>query len=219
MSGSAGYTAPYNSQTTPNEPGDAGSFTINVKRLTTNISADLPYVVFGAENWYSNYSDFLGPVLPAGVTLQTRFGVLPSGTGDAASDPRTVELVYTDSLSNIDIIVLSCSTVGYPSFVQANYNTKFYIKNTRLTVSDVSVAPEQFALPFGKSTVTLLGAKMTNNLTPSQYVKPDQFQSGIVDITEEMMIDSRGAVVGSIVQQANFNISHNFFVSFQERSQ
>jgi hypothetical protein len=171
----------------------AASFTINIVRLSTNISASLPVPIFGANDAPSGWADVIAPSLPSGVFVDTiQYGAL--NTGSAGTSARKLILNFEDSVGGKDGIEVTCTQNNYPSLLNATLVDIMTLGGIRYGISN-SANVAQFDEEIKVVKRSLTGRQTNDSLTPSQYKSPEQFQSGIIDITEGFSIDKQTTIV------------------------
>jgi hypothetical protein len=181
--------------------GDYAQFDVKIERLTNNISAALPVAVFGALADANNYQQTLTPLLPPNV-------ILTITREDAAYRFR-----YTDQITlNVDQILVTCQQTPYPALVRASQFDILKVAGIRYSLSNSSnVAQYQNSLVIDERSI--FGAKKQNELTPTSYVSPDQFQSGIVDIPQAFDTDKETTLITLIGDFSPFSVNLSMFVA------
>jgi len=189
--------------------GNKAMFTIAITRVTANINESLPVALFGANESSSAYENLLTPLLPSGVLLDT----VAIGRDNTGIVNRKVAVFsFKDALANTDTIRVECKQVPYPDLLHATGSDAFRLSNIRYGISDTTQLA-QFENEVVLSTQSLFGARRQDKLTPSAYKAPDQYQSGIIDLTGVVMnIDAETSIANSIVPSAGLVVSYNVFV-------
>jgi hypothetical protein len=194
------------------------TFTINIKRLTNTISANLPVVLFGKTFSLTYYVQLIQSLLPAGVTL-TAVQVGGSNSDSALltgtlGNSLKVRFHFTDNATptpNVDIIEVTCNEVPYPTFIDATQTDSFEVKAFRYKISDASEqAQYDIAMEFKKKTMFGKGGEQT--LTPSTYINTTDFKDNLVEVDQPFAIDKDSYVATSIVSASNFQVTLSFSV-------
>ncbi len=185
--------------------GNALTFTLNVLRKTAGIAAVLPVPMFGMMDLQSAYSKVLGGKLPAGVTLKG----FKIGYTAGVLFAQKAEFIYTDG-TNDDTIEVTCPNNPYPSLILATQTDVMQMRGIRYSLSDKTKVA-QFSTDLTVERRSLAGRSTQDNLSPSNYKSPDQFQDGIIDIKEIISIDKNSTIVTGIIAQASFSIDLNFY--------
>ena len=179
--------------------GDFAQFDIRILRTTNTIAAALPVAIFGALADANDYQQILTPFLPAGTAVEI------------VRRANRYIFRYTQD-ANIDIIEVDCQQTPYPSLVRASQFDLLKVAGIRYSLSNsANTAQYQNAIVLDERSI--FGAKKQNEITPSSYVSPDQFQSGIVDIPQSFETDKETTIVTSIGNFANFSVNLSMFVA------
>ena len=179
--------------------GDFAQFDIKITRITNTITETLPVAIFGAMADFNDYNRVLNPLLPAGVTLSI------------LREPNKYRFKF-QSGSNIDFIEVECQQTPYPSLVKASQFDLLKVAGVRYSISNASNT-SQFSNSIIIDERSIFGAKKQNEITPSSFVSPDQFQSGIVDIPQAFETDKETTIITSIGNFSNFSITLSMFVA------
>lgn len=179
--------------------GEFAQFDIKINRVSNNINQPLPVAIFGALADANNYQQVLLPLSPDNSTLS----ITRTGT--------TFRFTYTVG-SNTDHIDVTCQQTPYPALVRASQFDLLKIAGIRYSLSNAANTV-QFNNAIIIDERSIFGGKRQNEITPSTYVSPDQFQSGIVDITQGFETDKETTVITSISPFSNFSINLSLFVA------
>jgi hypothetical protein len=195
---------------TAGEGRSVAQLTINVKRITSSIAENLPFVLFGRtslKNYYKN--QIVNPLLPSGVSF-TNLTVAAFATSEK------VIFEYTQG-ANVDTVevTLQNSNITYPELLEALYTNMFEIGKIRHVISDTSsgkaLGQQNLGLYFFKN--TMFGKTESNTLNPLDYKKPEQQQNGIIDIPETFRIDQERGIAGALVDVTGQTLSLSLFIS------
>lgn len=192
-----------------NTPSAAATFTFKVKRLTDNIpNAVLPVPIFGYLGQNNQFADFINPLLPAGgYEIVVSFNT----AGDMIITYNNITASLTDT------VIVSCNEIAYKTFLQATGITKMVINKVRYDISDVTKLA-QFSNNFLIAAKDLMGKYSSENVTPSTFKSPEQYQSGIVDLDISAQIKPETCfVLGMGNNGANFTVTLTNFVSILDK--
>lgn len=196
---------------TPGNVISAAKLTLNVTRDSANIAAPLPYVLFGANDVANGYRAILGSVgfsatVPAGTVLTSvRYG-------ENAGFPNSVVFTYTAPGPLVDTVTVTCPSASYPMLLQALLTSLMEINQIRLKISN-SALTAQFDQLFTDVQHSAFGPVVTNPVTPADFVSPEQFQQGIVNLDLLWAKDNEGSFVGQIINTAGFQVSHSVSIN------
>ena len=194
----------------------AATFTINIKRLTDNITENLPVVLFGKTFSVTAYSQLLQGLLPSGVTLAgVQIGAVntnPSVLANTTANTLKIRFAFTDGTGNDDILEVTCNEVPMPTFVDANTTDSFAVGEFRYKISDTS-QQAQYDIPVSFKRKTMFGKGGEQTLTPSTYINPTDFKDNLVKVGQPFEIDKDSWVETSIVPLSGFQVSLSFNVS------
>lgn len=181
-----------------------GDLNIVVKRNSTNIALDLPYVLFAANDVESNFISTLRGSIPAGVTLVVTRGA----TG-------AIRMTYTQTaggaIDTIDISLLSVNTT-YSAFLNAMSQNYFKTKYILYTISDVTQQTQfRRLVTFGDNSA--LGGASSNQLSLDSRIMTWDFKSDRVNmLIPEQKITAQFAFV-QLATQNTQEIGWNIFMS------
>jgi hypothetical protein len=188
---------------------ERANFAIQVTRLTADITEDLPYVIFGKSFIQAGYGEILS--VPSGVTLSVKYGITQNLT-DTIGNYQKVQLVYNDG-ANTDIVeIVSKGASSYPALLEALASDVFSVSNLRQSISPAT-STSQFSTNLAVVSKSIFGKSSTNQLNVDSYKKPEQFQSGIIDIPLSANIDKETAFVGALIQTAGIAVTNSFTVT------
>jgi len=186
---------------------DKAQFDINITRLTNTIAAPLPVAVFGTTHSRSGYKQFLIP--PTGATLAVVGGL----NSPVAGTTDRLRFTYTSGL-NIDSIDVTCNQVPYPVFLDALGADVFRISNIRYRLTN-SADTIQFSQQHQFESKSLFGKQISDDITIGAYLKPEQFQPGVIDIPIAADVDKETMFIANISDLATaypFNLTLSVFV-------
>lgn len=188
-------------------PTERASFDVKVKRLTANLSEELPFAIFGACYAATNYTPLIN--VPSGLTLVVSFG---SYNDTTPANQGKVQFSYTDG-TNTDIIeVTTKAAAPYPALLQSSMVDLFQVGKLRISLSDASQLT-QLDTDLAVQSLSLFGKSASNVLSISSSKSPDQQQSGIVDIDLTANFNKETAFVGSIIAVADFTVTHTLSIT------
>lgn len=184
----------------------AATFNITVTRDSVNIAEDLPFVLFGPQDYQNGYRNIIGGIIPlgAGTVLTSVRG------GESDSLPNSVVFTYTNG-ANVDTVTVACGTYPYPSFLASTLNDLLRLSKMRLSLSNATLT-RQYDLDIVTVSNSPFGKGVTNRVTPSTFKSPEQFQSGIVDLDAVFEVDKETSVAGRIINTAGFTVGIPMFV-------
>ncbi len=191
---------------------EKASFAVQVKRLSANIALPLPYAIFGAVFTASGYRDII--TVPSGVTMEVVNGIQNSSELNlGAGEYGKTKLIFTEG-ANVDIVEITTkAAAGYPSLLAATMSDVFDVSKLRLAIAP-STEDSQFDTDLNLVSKTIFGKEDKNPLNIASYKRPDQFQTGIVDIVlNNVGIDKEAAFVGELIEVAGITVTHSFSVS------
>lgn len=171
-------------------------FNIKIKRLTSNIPLSLPFALFAPQEAENGYQDLLSVT---GGTLIV--------TGD------NTKKIFTWTVgADVDAVEVTCPTYPYPSLLFASALDRLNVAKVRYSLGDATKVA-QFDEDFTIVSRTLLGARSENKVSVGAYKRPEQFQSGIVDVNAGFGLDKQTAIINSIINAgAVFEINLSLFV-------
>lgn len=189
---------------------EKANFAIQVKRLTNALDINLPYVIFGQVFSISGFVDILP--LPSGITCVVSSGIAQHAIDDSAKY-QTLTLQFSDGVDTDTIEITTKAAAAYPSLLAATSSDVFDISKLRLSISP-STEDSQFDTDLSVVSKTIFGKEDKNPLNIASYKKPDQFQTGIVDIVlDNVGIDKEACFVGEMIPVAGLTVTHSFSVS------
>lgn len=193
--------------------GEKATFDIKVQRLTAAIAAELPFMIFGGMYAQSGYVDF--GLAPAGMTLLVRSGI-SHGVVEDSSLYGVTDFIFTQG-ANTDIVrVTSGAAASYPALLAATASDVFVLNNIRVSLSDATLV-SQYNTSLAAVKKTIFGRTVENDLSQATFKKPEQFQSGIIDIPVKIGIDKESALRGAIIATAGFQVTYSIAVERFER--
>lgn len=173
-----------------------GSFSLIITRNTRTIAQTLPVCLFMPEQLENGYRETLAPFIPSGFTLSVTYG-----TNVSATLSNRVRFSYTDGV-NTDTIDVTCNMTNYLAFLSASKVNRYQLTNLRMQVSETASANLQFNEQISAVRTTLFGKQETNRIPLPGMFTPDQFQSAIIDIREDIVIQSNSGLVVPVVRWA-----------------
>lgn len=186
------------------DQGSKLSFTIVAERVSANITGvALPAMLFGVNDRYSGFQNVMS--LPSGVTLKK----VEYGVDSSLAAAQRLDLTYTDG-TNDDTIRITCNNNPYPVLLESTKTDLLLMQGVRLSISNTSLV-SQFDEQIQVVKNALAGNTRRDNLTPTSYKNPEQFQSGIVDIPETISVDKQTSLQCNILATAGFKVSFNFY--------
>lgn len=125
----------------------------------------------------------------------SRVGISGIGSGDSSSFNTSGAQVWSDG--NADDVTLTCTQYTWESLFHALGVASIHIAMLRM-IRSVSGANQ-----FGQSIIvkkrTFLGGEITNDINPSAFLSPDQFQTDRVDIPLDLVIDAETSLDVTVV--------------------
>lgn len=179
------------------------NFNIQVTRPTRAITnTSLPFVLFGYQEEVNLYKSLINSILPAGVTFT-------SYTTNGINSTFT----YTQG-ANVDTIVVSCKEYPYVPLVYASSVNRFEVAYMRYRLSvTTQIAQYDEAFTFVKR--NMFGITETNPINIGSYQKPEDYNTGIVNVPVAYNVGKSKSITHSIIDSgaANFSITISMFVS------
>jgi hypothetical protein len=179
------------------------NFNIQVTRPTRAIvGVSLPFVLFGYQEEVNLYKSLINSILPAGVTFT-------SYTTNGINSTFT----YTQG-ANVDTIVVSCKEYPYVPLVYASSVNRFEVAYMRYRLSvTTQIAQYDEAFTFVKR--NMFGITETNPINIGSYQKPEDYNTGIVNVPVAYNVGKAKSITHSIIDSgaANFSITISMFVS------
>lgn len=189
----------------------AAQFDITVRRVTAAIAAPLPVVIFGAQDAASEYRNRVAKNLPAGVTLVgVRYGSNGVDAAPFAAAADRLVLAYTDG-ANTDTVEVTSSMLPYPSLLQSMSVDLLRISRLRYQLSD-SAQQTQYQQAMELAVNNMFGRSSSNQLSPSSFLDPRQFQAGVRDIDGQYDVDKETGINTGIIAVAGFSFTLSMFV-------
>lgn len=136
-----------------------GLINISIQRLSSNISQNLPVVLFNANDFLSGYVQSLKGLIPTNiaVTSQTELN-------------NTGNILFRYQLGvNVDRLIASCNEIPLTTLVQNTYTNKMKINNLEYSLNDVSYAPRQYLQKINLINGGIFGKKISDSFTPNMY--------------------------------------------------
>lgn len=189
---------------------EKANFAVQVKRLTANLDINLPYILFGQVFAASGFRDVLP--LPSGITCTVSNGIVQHAIDDIAKYPALI-LQFSDGVLTDTVEITSKAAAAYPSLLAATSSDVFDVSKLRLSISP-STEDSQFDTDLSLVSKTIFGKEDKNPLNVASYKKPEQFQTGIIDIVlNNCGIDKEAGFVGELIPVAGITVTHSFSVS------
>lgn len=179
------------------------NFNIQVTRPTRAIvGVSLPFVLFGYQEEQNLYKSLITSILPAGVTFT-------SYTTNGIASTFT----YTSG-ANVDTIVVTCKEYPYVPLVYSSSVNRFEVAYMRYRLSvTTQIAQYDEAFTFVKR--NMFGITETNPINIGSYQKPEDYNTGIVNVPVAYNVGKAKSITHSIIDSgaANFSITISMFVS------
>lgn len=155
-----------------------GDVNITITRNTANITAGglpviLPVVLFGSNDYQSEYIGSLTGLVPAGIT----YSVAKNSTGDVV-----FTFVRTSDAATDTVTVSNLGNVSMSTFLAGMNNNYFKTCYMKLTIPDDSNISKQFSQPILYGKLSQLGAKNFNQLIPRSRIHSWQYQKFILEV-------------------------------------
>lgn len=179
---------------------DRAQFDINITRNTAAIPQPLQIALFGTTHLRSGYSQFI--VNPAGVT-NTVVGGLNTPT---AGTTDRIRFSFTDTVPATDYIDITCNQVPYPVFLEALSADIFRISNIRYRLVN-NANTIQFSMAHKFQSKSLFGKGSDDDLNVGAYLKPEQFQTGVIDIPIAADVDKETMLIANV---SNLAVAYPF---------
>ena len=179
------------------------NFNVQVTRPTRAIvGLSLPFVLFGYQEEKNLYKSLINAILPAGV-------VFTSYVTNGISSTFT----YTQG-ANVDTIVVTCKEYPYVPLVYASSVNRFEVAYMRYRLSvTTQIAQYDEAFTFVKR--NMFGITETNPINIGSYQKPEDYNTGIVNVPVAYNVGKAKSITHSIIDTGaiNFSITISMFVS------
>jgi len=179
------------------------SFTLVAERVGITTGVALPALLFGTNDLQSGWANVAN--LPAGISISK----VDIGIVAGISYGQKLEISYTDGV-NTDKIRVTCTNNPYPVLLEATKSDLMLMNGVRLSLSDATQV-SQFDQILTVFKNQIAGKSDRDNLIPTSYKNPEQFQTGIVDITEMISVDKNTTIQCNIIPIAGFKVSFNFY--------
>lgn len=183
-----------------------GDLDLTITRDGATIDLSLPFVIFGFNDFASNYVSTLKNFVPAGVTLAV------------TTDPTTGNVIFTYKQGdNVDTITIGFQgTNNYASFLQSMNQNKFSTKYIQYTISDeTKLIQYNEMLTYGL--ISSLGATRDNQLLPRTRRRATDFAKDIIEIVmPEQIITPAYSIVQNIIAVDGFQIGMNIFMATRQ---
>lgn len=178
-----------------------GDLNITVTRTGVTIAQNLPYVVFGLNDYASGYASTLAGFLPSGVTVAVTVNSVGS-----------VVFTYTSGLNSDTITVANIGNNNYISFLQSMNQNRFKTKYMLYTIS--AAQPTQFNQMLNYGLLSSLGAKNSNQLLLNSRILPDQYLTDRVNVLmPEQEVTPDFSFVQNMIQVSGLVVGYNIFMS------
>lgn len=187
-----------------NQPAAAAQFDIVITRNSANIAETLPVVLFDPQDAANGYRAIVSGLLPAGTVLTSvRYG-------ENLSQPNALRFTYTKGV-DVDTIDVTCPQYPYPALLNSAITDLLRLSKIRYSISDTAQL-SQFSNGHAIVQRTMFGKKSENALSIGAYKRPDQFQTGIIDVDGVFELDKETGILLSINASAGFSVTISSFV-------
>ena len=179
------------------------NFNVQVSRPTRAIvGVSLPFVLFGYQEEKNLYKSLINQILPAGVVFTSY-----------VTNGITSVFTYTQG-ANVDTIVVTCKEYPYVPLIYASSVNRFEVAYMRYRLSvTTQIAQYDEAFTFVKR--NMFGVTETNPINIGSYQRPDDYNTGIVNVPVAYSVGKAKSITHSIIDSgaANFSITISMFVS------
>lgn len=122
--------------------------------------------------------------------------------------------VYT-----VGLVIMRCPSVGYAKMVDSLSSDRFWVNNIRYILTDTSAAGLlQYDNSIKVQKQSLFGLFNENEVSPTSFKQPQQFQAGIVDVPIDQGVD-KNVSVNTYINYDSVNQKFSFFVRNFDRLQ
>lgn len=169
--------------------------------LNAALQNNLPFFIFGANDFAAGYASLRGR-FP--INANWAYGSPFIWTGQATelaldatvfNDLQIGDLVipFTSALpgagtTTLALHIVRSPNVAYATILESSSSDRFIIDGIRYRIPDQSQTA-QYDNQIGLFDLSLFGKFNSDNASPTSYIKPEQFQNGVVDIPIEYAID------------------------------
>lgn len=184
-----------------------GDLNLTVTRGSANIAAPLPFIIFGANDFLASYASTLPQLIAATGVAGLTCVVSVDATGN-------VLFTYT-APAGVDVITVSnIGNINYRTFLASMQNNYFKTKYFGTTVSDATVASQQYAQPLLFGQLSSLGMTKANQLAfRSRQFSWTYLIQKVEVVLPEQTIAPEYSFAMNILAQAGFSIGFDFFMS------
>ena len=186
---------------------EAANFTLQVRRhvQTTPIVGALPFAMFGASVAINGYRRLITSLIPVGVNL----ALVARGEFNLA--PENVIFYYYTFGGQNEQILVSCPQTPYPQLLDSTITDNFKASKIRYSLTEVGGnAVAQYSQPVTIWRTTMFGRNTSDTLDLTTYRKPNDFQSGIVDVEGSINIDKEMALTHLIINNPTVGVDFGF---------
>lgn len=119
----------------------------------------------------------------------------------------------------LGLVIMRCPQVGYAKLVDSLSSDRFWINNVRYVLTDTSAAGLlQYDNSLKVQKQSLFGLFNENEVSPTAYKQPQQFQAGIIDVPIDQGVD-KNVTVGTYINYDSVAQKLSFFVRNFDRLQ
>lgn len=169
----------------------------------TNWTYGTPFV-YGRD-----YANCAFGALDATVTAQLQVGdiVIPATA------------ITAGPVNTLGLVILRCPQVGYAKLVDSLSSDRFWMNTIRYILTDTSAAGLlQYNNSLKVQKQSLFGLFNENEVSPTSFKQPQQFQAGIVDLPVDQGVD-KNVTVGTYINYDSVDQKLSFFVRNFDRLQ
>jgi len=191
---------------------EAANFTLQVRRKTfVVIAGALPFAMFGASVAINGYRRLITQLIPVGVTL------VIVQRGEYNVSPENVNFVYTTGAGGFEIVSITCPQTPYPQLLDSTITDNFKASKIRYSLTEVGgSAVSQYSQAVTVWRTTMFGRASFDTLDLTTYRKPNDFQSGIVDVEGSINIDKEMCITHQVINNptpfTDFGFNWSMFV-------
>lgn len=177
-------------------------FDIIVIRKSINILQTLPVPLFAPIHFDADYQSIIGQYLPQGIIIS-----------DITWNSSAVTIEYTNTADDaVDTIQISCTQVPYITFLRAISFNPMLVNKFRYQLSDATKL-QQFSTTFEVVDKSLFGKGEQNQVSVGAFKSPAQFQSGIIDVDNEIKLNLSTGIIVGLIAVDEFSITLSQFVT------
>lgn len=140
---------------------------IQVTRTSNFIPYELPYVIFGLNDFYSGYYETIIRQIANNTIL--KLVSVTIGDPSILNSPQNFVCIKYKTFHGTDNIYITCNEIAYPSLLTSTMFNNFEIDEMNYTISKSNLIPFQFLQKINIQKISLFGKEIIDSYTPNQF--------------------------------------------------